>query len=126
MHAKSACQDWTRLVSELLNDIAEWSRAQQWLVEWKDAERHEPEFGTYATKQLVIQGPQGRLVVDPVAKSVVDAEGRVDLYAWPSMNRVLILRTGGQWRLRTASGVDWPKTWGRDTFQDLASQLMAS
>ena len=119
-------QEWTRLVGELIDQIRQWATDQGWQVNVQEIERQESELGTYATHRLDIQGPRGHLVVEPKARYVMGADGRVDLYAWPSLNRLLIVRAGDQWKLHTASGVDWPAPWGRDTFVNVGTELMGS
>ena len=63
------------------------------------------------------------MYVEPVARDVVKADGRVDLYAFPSMNRMMLVRVGGKWVLKTDSGVKWPEPWGEQTFARLTELL---
>ena len=72
---------------------------------------------------------QGRLILEPIARGVLEAQGRVDLYAWPSLFRVMLLHKplgkdrGLAWGMRTESGIDWPQPWGRETFFTLAKGM---
>ena len=67
---------------------------------------------------LTIHAPQGRLILEPIARGIVGAQGRVDLYAWPSLFKVLLLHKPRgkdrplEWVVRTESGLDWPQPWG--------------
>ena len=88
--------------------------------------RVEKSLGEYGTQRLLIHAQPGDLVVEPVARYVPGAEGRVDFYAWPSHNRVRLLRRPEGWVVRTDSGIDWPHPWNRETFLDLARRLMAA
>ena len=126
MIKKDVLQEWTQLIADLIRDIAEWSRDEGWSVDERRVEREESTLGTYEAPSLAIDGPKGHLVVEPKARYVIGADGRVDLYAWPSLNRFLIVRVGDQWKLHTASGVDWPQPWGKTTFLTVATELMGS
>jgi len=117
--------EWVAEVNHLLNDIKDWAEKERWLVDRQDKELQEERLGAYRSSVLFIQSPQGRLVAEPVARSVVGADGRVDLYAWPSLHRVRLLRIGAQWKVRTDSGIDWPKPWNHQAFVELAKELTA-
>ncbi len=117
-------QEWKQLVENLIQEIARWSKAEGWSVDRQPVELNESKLGTYEVPSLVIDTPNGRLMVKPAARYVFGADGRVDLYSWPSLNKLLIVRTNEEWKLRTASGVDWPNPWKKETFLDVASELV--
>jgi hypothetical protein len=54
------------------------------------------------------------------------AAGRVDLYAWPTLFRVMLLRSPQDetWAIRTDSGLRWPNPWSEETFAQLALGLL--
>lgn len=117
--------NWINEIEGLLSDIESWAKGENWLTARQDKELREEDLGPYVTTELKISSPKGILLVEPVARFVVGAEGRVDLSAWPSLNRVRILRDGTTWKVRTDSGVDWPHPWCRETFLELADGLTA-
>ncbi|HEY3243437.1 MAG TPA: hypothetical protein VGM03_08800 [Phycisphaerae bacterium] len=118
---------WLTALNGLADDITRWSREQRWLVQREQKEIREERLGTYSAPYLIVQTPQGRFVVDSIGQSVIGASGRVDLYAWPSFHRVrLLLRQAGTWKVRTDSGIDWPKPWNRETFVQLVKDLVAA
>lgn len=51
------------------------------------------------------------------------ADGRVDIYAFPSMTRMLLARVDGRWVLKTDAGVPWPCKWGPAAFDELVGAL---
>lgn len=122
-HPRANASAWAKTVRDLSRTIAGWVEKEGWLVSAQDAERAEDRVGSYRVPVLRIKTPDGILLVEPIARDVVDAEGRVDLYAWPSLRRMVLIRRDGRWGLRTDSGVDWPRKWGRAAFLDLARQL---
>jgi hypothetical protein len=118
--------EWLAAANSLLADISAWAAEQEWQVETGEQTLQEKPLGEYETLCLTIHAPAGDLVVEPVARCVPGAEGRVDLYAWPSHHRVRLLRRAGRWVVRTDSGIDWPHPWSRDTFLELATALISA
>jgi hypothetical protein len=116
-------RQWTDAVDQLLAQVSAWGESENWDMHTEEKELREKAVGSYRTRTLALQTPAGRLILEPVAQSVPGAEGRVDLYAWPTLNRVRLLRTGDHWTVRTDSGIDWPHPWNRDTFVELARAL---
>jgi hypothetical protein len=117
--------EWKSAVGSLCSEIEAWAKGKRWLVD-----RHEKtieESGdSYSLPELFVHTPQGRIVVEPVAMNVADAEGRVDLVAFPSFQRLMLLREKGDWVLRTSDGLPWPQPWGPESFEDLMLMLSAA
>jgi hypothetical protein len=61
-----------------------------------------------------------------VARDVVAGDGLVDVYAWPTLRRMLLVRLGDRWELRTDSGVPWPHGWSESTFREIVPALGAA
>jgi hypothetical protein len=119
-------REWLAALDALLADVTRWSEEQGWQVEAEEKEIREQRLGAYATRKLTVTTPAGKLVIDPIARSVYVAEGRVDMYAWATYNRVVLERRRGEWVVRTESNIDWPLPWSRETFLDLAGRLLGS
>jgi hypothetical protein len=117
--------NWTRELSRVTDEVEHWSRDEGWLVARQAKEISEDgDFAPYRADVLTIETPQGRLRLDPVGRFVFGALGRLDLYAWPSLHRFMLVRQEAGWALRTDSGVNWPKPWGHETFVELARELV--
>ncbi len=127
--------NWERHTALLADEVQIWAEQEAagrgWRVEREEIELAEEVVGgAYHVPVLTIYAPQGRLVLEPIARGVLGAQGRVDLYAWPSAFRVMLLHkprskdAGLEWVVRTESGVDWPLPWGRETFLTLAEGLL--
>ena len=123
VNPEETLRQWTDAVDDLLVRVSVWARSEDWDTHVEEKVLREKELGSYRTRSLVLDTPTGRLILEPVAQSVPGAQGRVDLCAWPSLNRVRLLRTGDRWIVRTDSGIDWPHSWSRDTFVELARAL---
>ena len=127
--------NWERNTMLLADDVQAWAApeaaARGWHVERAEKELAEEVVGgAYRVPVVTVHAPQGRLILEPVARGVLGAQGRVDLYAWPSLFRVMLLHKpvgkdrGLAWVVRTESGIDWPQLWGRETFLTLAEGLL--
>jgi hypothetical protein len=86
----------------------------------------EENLGQYAVPDLVIRLPEGRISMDVIGHDIIGAEGRVDISAFPSFNRMVLLRKAGKWRIMTDSMVPWPRPWSKAAFVELAKLLAAS
>lgn len=127
--------NWERDTTALADEVQAWAEqeaaARGWRVEREQKELSEEVVGgAYRVPVVTIHAPQGRLILEPVARGVLGAQGRVDLYAWPSLFRVMLLHKplgkghGLEWVVRTESGIDWPQPWGHETFLTLAEGLL--
>lgn len=122
-------QAWVQDVTDLAAQVGAWAAAQGWPVVSTSVEvREDATLGTYTVPKLEIETPEGQIVLEAVARGVLGADGRVDLYAWPSHFRVMLLRRTHRnapitWVIRTESGLDWPKPWAAQTFVEIAGGL---
>src|SRR5205823_1345349 len=116
---------WTQTVQSLCDQVTAWSESQGWQVARKEMEITEELLGAYAVPMLVIQTSHGALMLEPVARLVMGAQGRIDLYAYPTLFRVMLLRNSrdGRWMIRTDSGIFLRQPWNEETFLSLAADL---
>jgi hypothetical protein len=118
---------WLDLVHALARQVRQWAEKQGWTVTQTEREIVEDEIGTYTVPVLEIDTPRGQVVLEPIGQDVWGAKGRVDLYAWPSHYRVMLLRTNApDWVIRTESGLNWPQPWQQETFVTLAEGLLGA
>ena len=120
-------ENWLYAVAALHQEVKHWvSEQPDWTVIESETEILEDGAkSAYTLPVLEITGPQGTVILEPIAALVSGAQGRVDLYGWPSLYRVmLLLQPNGRWVVRTDSGLDWPHNWSKDTFFELAKGLL--
>jgi hypothetical protein len=119
--------NWQGLLDKLAREVRIWSEARGWKVDQKTLTLEEEHLGTYDVPFLVIQhqDPQRPVFLEPVARYVMGAAGRVDLFSYPSMDRVMLLYDGNTWVIRPELGPLWPLPWSQDTFIDLVQRLTA-
>ena len=74
------------------HQVRAWCEERGWLVNESEKRIEESAYGTYTVPQLMIRSPSGAVYLEPVARDVAGARGRVDLLAWPSLTRMLLIR----------------------------------
>lgn len=126
--AQAAIQGWTDAVNALFQQVQQWITEErpEWQIEFTTADITEESLGRYTTRVMEISAHSGRLILEPVGRDVFGADGRIDLYAWPSLYRVMLLRSfaGDEWVIRTSSGIDWPQPWSQPGFLAVADRLL--
>src|SRR5262245_1517902 len=120
--------EWTQAVRELEKDVANWAKAEGWNVSASERVVNEESIGVYAVPDLTIETPEGqRLILEVKGRGPAGASGQVQLFAWPTLFRVLLLRKPDDgWIVRTDSGIPLRKTWNRETFITLAKDLLSA
>src|SRR5262245_60987596 len=104
--------EWLQVVAALARDVRGWAEKKGWTVTEEPREINEERLGIYQAPALQIDTPNGQVILEPIARDVAGADGRVDLYAWPTHFRVKLLRRAdGIWYVRTDSGINWPHPW---------------
>ena len=117
---------WTEAVRTLMGQAEEWAKKQGWRAVAQPIQLTEEGLGSYEVPLLTIETPSGKIVLEPVAMRASPGEGRVDVYAWPSLNRLMLVRNHETWELLTEAGVRWPQPWEPATLSYLASNLNAA
>jgi hypothetical protein len=122
----SAQTAWVSVLAKVIDDIEAWAKASSWLVSRKEKTISEEHTGTYAVPVLDIKTPGGWVVVDPIGREVLGCDGRIDIYSFPTLHRVLLVREHGGWVLQTESGLPLHQKWGRKAFVTLVGDLTAA
>ena|SRR5437016_9627317 len=124
---------WTKDLNTFLEKVEAWARDLGWKTERTSKDVEEEPLGKYSAPVLVVYPSAGkRLTLEPTARIVTGAPGRIDLYAWPTLYRVMLLRKGkdespsDDWDVRTESGYTLPNAFSKELFHDLADQMLAA
>ena len=92
----SVREDWTLALTSLQRELTEWSKAEDWQVEATAKSLTEAATGNYTAPELDISTPDGgRLRVEVKGRGPVNASGRVQISAWPTLFRVVLLHKPG-------------------------------
>jgi hypothetical protein len=121
--AEKVREDWLALVEELIEQVESWAKKRGWGTHRDTKPIQESPLGRYRVPVLSILAPAGRVQLDPIARYAIKSDGRVDLMAWPSCNRVMLIRAGDRWKIKTDSGISWPQKWSQRTFVGLVESL---
>lgn len=123
----SVREEWTRALNSLGQELTEWAEAEGWQVRVSEKHLTEAATGTYTVPELVIDTPDGgRLLVEVKGRGPLEASGRVQISAWPTLFRVVLLHKPERegWVVRTDSGIPLHQPWNRATFITLAKDLL--
>lgn len=118
--------EWVRSVEALADQVLEWVRLKpEWQADSENTDRSEEPLGTYSVPVVTIHAPNGRLILEPVARNF-PGRGIVEFYAWPTLFRVRLLRGAEDtdWQVRVDSGFTLHEEWNRDNFVRLANDLL--
>src|SRR5437588_12250590 len=87
-------EEWVDAVCRLVDDVEGWAAEKGWKTRRVEREINEQAIGRYTVPGLEIDVPEYRegAVLQPIARVVSGGAGRVDLSAWPTMWRVLLMR----------------------------------
>ncbi len=119
--------EWLGMVDALVQQVRGWAEEAGWTVTQSEREVVEEQLGRYEVPVLEVSTPRGHVILEPMGQDVLGHKGRVDLYAWPTHYRVMLLRTSApDWVIRTESGLNWPQPWEQATFVDLSLGLLGA
>jgi hypothetical protein len=114
--------EWVAAVEQIVSDAEAWATEQKWFVHRGPKTITEGPVGSYEVPTLLIQAPAGRFVIDPIARYVIGALGKIEFCVLPSYDYVMIVRTDAGWQFETN-----PKTvsrpWSKGTFFEVVSEL---
>src|SRR5258707_4154416 len=86
-------ESWLALINDLTREVESWAADRHWAVHREEKTVRESRLGEYVVPVLSVLAPAGRVQLDPVARHVAGGDGRIDLLAWPSLTRLLLIRT---------------------------------
>ena len=116
--------EWVTAVEQLIRETETWSQAQGWATRREPKTATEDRLGAYTVPRLLIHAPDGRLLLDPIARYVPDALGVVEFCALPSYDSVRLGRTGDGWLLHSDDADARP--WSEEVFRETALRLLES
>jgi hypothetical protein len=120
-------KEWLHRLDELAATVEGWANAKNWAWVREVKTISEPSLGTYDAPVVRVRSPQGEVRLEPVALDIVGGNGRVDLEAWPTLNRVKLTWRGSPpvMVIYTDSHVPLRLPWAQATFEQLVSDLLA-
>jgi len=121
--------DWAQSTQSLAEQVASWAQQEPgWRVDpFTETDITEEPLGTYSARVVTIHTPSDRLVLEPIARNY-PGTGIVELYAWPTLFRVRLMRgdLNENWKIRVDSGFFLHQEWSRENFIQLANDLLGA
>lgn len=119
--------EWVAAVTRLVDEAQQWSSKRGWWVhrESKTVTDDDDRIGTYEVPLLRIQTPNARLLVEPIARYVVGALGRIDLAVFPSYHCVPILRRNDGWWIGSNDRPEQAARWSEESLVERATRLVS-
>ena len=115
---------WIAELESVVVQAEEWSRRQDWAVRRDSKAITEPMLGTYTVPVLLIHTPQGRLILDPIGRDIIGAEGRIDLCAMPSYDPVPLIKGDQGWEFWSPKSQSPVRSWNEAHFVAIAQRLL--
>jgi len=115
--------DWVDEIEKIVDQAKFWAEARGWAVSADEKQISEDIIGTYEAPRLLIHSPRARFLLDPVARYVVGASGRLDLCVLPSYDAVLLVKTDKGWRFVSTSRRDLNLAWSEKSFGKVCDEL---
>lgn len=126
-HHEKERAEWLSALEALVADVETWSHENDWGTRRDSKRLKEEKLGAYDAPVLLIQSPKGRWLLEPIARYVVGAEGRVDLCVYPSYDSVVIAREqDGSWRIVELGRKNRVRPWNRHEFTKIALKILES
>ena len=122
--------EWLAAMDRLNADIMAWVSGQSgWsIVREPDKTIEEERIGSYKAPflRLLSEKPKGEVRLEPIARMTRGGRGVVELYAWPALYSVRLIGNAGgsSWEILTDSGIPIRKPWNKETFLQVAEDLI--
>ena len=117
--------EWISRIEAMAEMIGGWAKAEGWQIRFDRKTLDEELLGSYIVPTLIITMPGGELSMNPIALHVAGGNGRIDLEAFPTLSRVKLIGIASGWQIMTDSNVPLRAPWNRETFAQLARDLLA-
>ena len=109
-------QEWLHALNRLMNEVSGWIQGLPgWSSKASAKEVSEEILGTYLAPVLTIDTPEGRIILEPMARLMFGGRGTVEMYAWPTLYRARLIRRVEveDWAILTDSGIKLKQPWNR-------------
>jgi hypothetical protein len=118
--------NWLAALEDLSQDVEKWATGQNWMVKREMHKINEYFLGVYHAPRLLIHSSDGRLLLQPISRFVIDAEGLVELSVMPSYESARIVRLNESWHLQPLQIEGRRQKLSEKTFLESAGQLFQS
>jgi hypothetical protein len=97
---KTVLAEWLGRLDELVGSVKSWASEFDWSTRQITKKMQDSRLGPYEAPALMLQNETTRVLLDPIARFAVGADGVVDLYLMPAYDDIAnLFFIDGQWRL---------------------------
>jgi hypothetical protein len=115
---------WIGEVEQIIKQASTWAEQRGWATKVDQKVITEARIGTYEAPTLLVHTPKGRLLLEPVARDIVGADGRLDFCVMPSYDSVALVKTDGTWGFFSNTRKDLVLPWSEQGFEAVALELL--
>lgn len=123
---EATLDEWLSDVNSMVDQAAKWAAARGWSTKVDKKTITEEVIGTYEAPRLLIHAPEARFLLDPIAKCVVGAAGRIDFCVIPSYDAVPLVKLAGGWRFLSDGSNQREVDWSDESFGRICAALSAA
>jgi hypothetical protein len=116
--------EWKSEVQQIVDTASQWAKEKGWDIVSEEKVITEDVLGSYEVPRLLIHRPDGRLVLDPIARYVVGASGRFEFCVLPSYDSALLVKDDDGWRFYSQDKRDQGQPWSREAFYAVCNELV--
>jgi hypothetical protein len=119
---KMASQDpakkekWVKAVEEIIASAEKWALEAGWMVARQEKIIQGDYCGEYPLPMLFVRTPQTQLSVDPVGMDIISADGLIDIEAFPTGKRFILIRKGKKLRFVNDNFKEIEGGWNKENF----------
>jgi hypothetical protein len=122
---EAVLSEWIEALRKLMAHASDWAKEQDWDTKTVRKTLKEGLLGSYEVPQLLIHTLDGKLLIDPIARFVVDADGLVDLSVMPSFDSLPIFLKSGRWYAMPLDPAGSAKPLTKTSFLQAAKHMFA-
>lgn len=121
---ETVLQEWVEQVNSVVGQASTWAENRGWSTKKDDKAITEEAFGTYVVPRLLIHSPEGRLLLDPIARLIIGGHGRLDFCVMPSYDAMMLLKSDDGWRFHSLTREDLDLPWSEEAFGTVCAELV--
>lgn len=117
---------WIDRVFALVGQVEQWAKEMGWSTRRLEKKLDDPWIGKHRVPALLMQEDLCRILLEPLGRSSLGAEGIIDLYLMPAYDDIArLLYNGNQWDLHYMFPGAKPAATVRDESKPLSKETLA-
>lgn len=97
---------WVSDLRTLITEVKGWALSEGWQIDSSSRVIDEVSVGPYEVEELTMYIPnQGRVHLEVIGRGDENSPGKIEMFAWPTLIRVLFFKKQEGWTIRTDSSL---------------------